>query len=190
MKEIQQHFKAFTDSRPVNHEPDSSTEQQRNTPEKTMPFSDQIGNYQRNKGLPRKTYENSKVYIIGTGVGGMAVAYYLIRDGQVPAKNITFIEQLQIDGGSLDGAGNPKEGYIIRGGREMDMTYENLWDMFQDIPALELPPPYSVLDEYRLVNDNDSNYSKARLIHKKEPFKTSANSDLARKINSPSSNSS
>lgn len=167
MKEIQQHFKAFTDSRPVNHEPDSSTEQQRNTPEKTMPFSDQIGNYQRNKGLPRKTYENSKVYIIGTGVGGMAVAYYLIRDGQVPAKNITFIEQLQIDGGSLDGAGNPKEGYIIRGGREMDMTYENLWDMFQDIPALELPPPYSVLDEYRLVNDNDSNYSKARLIHKK-----------------------
>lgn len=71
-----------------------------------------------------------------------------------------------MEGGSLDGAGNAKEGYIIRGGREMDMTYENLWDLFQDIPALELPAPYSVLDEYRLVNDNDPNYSKSRLIHK------------------------
>ena len=46
-----------------------------------------------------------------------------------------LLEQLHIDGGSLDGAGNPTDGYIIRGGREMDMTYENLWDMFQDIPA-------------------------------------------------------
>lgn len=81
------------------------------------------------------------------------------------------MEQLHIDGGSLDGAGNPTDGYIIRGGREMDMTYENLWDMFQDIPALEMPAPYSVLDEYRLINDNDSNYSKARLINNKGEIK-------------------
>ncbi len=96
----------------------------------------------------------------------MSAAYYFIRDGHVPAENITFLEQLHVEGGSLDGAGNATDGYVIRGGREMDMTYENLWDMFQDIPALEMPAPYSVLDEYRLINDNDSNYSKARLIHK------------------------
>ncbi|HAU79204.1 MAG TPA: oleate hydratase, partial [Stenotrophomonas sp.] len=41
----------------------------------------------------------------------------------------------------------------------------NFWDMFQDVPALELPAGYSVLDEYRAVNDNDPNYSKARLMH-------------------------
>ncbi|HFK5570988.1 oleate hydratase [Elizabethkingia meningoseptica] len=151
----------------VNHEPDSSKEQQRNTPQKSMPFSDQIGNYQRNKGIPTKSYADSKIYIVGSGIAGMSAAYYFIRDGHVPAKNIVFLEQLHIDGGSLDGAGNVKDGYIIRGGREMDMTYENLWDMFQDIPALEMPAPYSVLDEYRLINDNDSNYSKARLIHNK-----------------------
>ncbi|WP_407483908.1 oleate hydratase [Elizabethkingia meningoseptica] len=151
----------------VNHEPDSSKEQQRNTPQKSMPFSDQIGNYQRNKGIPTKSYADSKIYIVGSGIAGMSAAYYFIRDGHVPAKNIVFLEQLHIDGGSLDGAGNAKDGYIIRGGREMDMTYENLWDMFQDIPALEMPAPYSVLDEYRLINDNDSNYSKARLIHNK-----------------------
>ncbi|MFD1629373.1 oleate hydratase [Pseudopedobacter beijingensis] len=165
----------------VDHQPDASKERQRNTPEKSMPFSDQIGNYQRNKGIPTKSYENSKIYIVGSGIAGMAAAYYFIRDGHVPAKNITFIEQLHIEGGSLDGAGNAKDGYIIRGGREMDMTYENLWDMFQDIPALEMPAPYSVLDEYRLINDNDSNYSKARLIHNKGLVKDFSKFGLSKK---------
>lgn len=160
-----------TAKRNVDHQPDSSKEQQHNTPGKSMPFSDQIGNYQRNKGIPSKSYKDSKIYIIGSGIAGMATAYYFIRDGQIPAKNIIFLEQLHIDGGSLDGAGNAKDGYIIRGGREMDMTYENLWDIFQDIPALEMPFPYSVLDEYRLINDNDPNYSTARLIHNKGEIK-------------------
>ncbi|TPG33286.1 oleate hydratase [Flavobacterium pectinovorum] len=151
----------------VEHEPDSSKEVQLNTPEKTMPFSDQIGNYQRNKGIPSKSFDNSKVYIVGSGIAGMAAAYYFIKDGRIPGKNIIFLDQAHIDGGSLDGAGNAEEGFIVRGGREMDMTYENLWDIFQDIPALELPEPYSVLDEYRLINDNDPNFSKARLIHNK-----------------------
>lgn len=162
---------ASFDYKDVDHEPDSSKEQQRNTPQKSMPFSDQIGNYQRNRGIPGKSYKDSKIFIIGSGIAGMSAAYYFIRDGQVPAKNILFLEQSHIDGGSLDGAGNAKDGYIIRGGREMDMTYENLWDIFQDIPALEMPEPYSVLDEYRLVNDNDSNYSKARLIHNQGEIK-------------------
>jgi oleate hydratase len=39
--------------------------------------------------------------------------------------------------------------YIVRGGREMNWNYDNFWDLFQDVPALELPEGYSVLDEYR-----------------------------------------
>lgn len=155
----------------VDHQPDASKETPRNTPEKSMPFSDQIGNYQRNKGIPTRSYKDSRVYIVGSGIAGLSAAYYFIRDGHFAPENITFIEQLHIDGGSLDGAGNPQDGYIIRGGREMDCTYENLWDIFQDIPALEMPAPYSVLDEYRLVNDNDSNYSIARLIHEQGKVK-------------------
>lgn len=155
----------------VDHQPDSSKETPRNTPQKSYPFSDQIGNYSRNKGIPTKSYKDSKVYIVGSGIAGLSAAYYFIRDGHFTPENITFIEQLHIDGGSLDGAGNAEQGYIIRGGREMDCTYENLWDMFQDIPALEMPAPYSVLDEYRLVNDNDSNYSVARLIHEQGKVK-------------------
>jgi oleate hydratase len=164
-------FSASYQQENVNHEPDSSTEVQLNTPEKTMPFSDQIGNYQRNKAIPSKSFENSKVYIVGSGIAGMSAAYYFIKDGRIPGENIIFLDQAHIDGGSLDGAGNAQDGFIIRGGREMDMTYENLWDMFQDIPALELPEPYSVLDEYRLINDNDPNFSKARLIHKQGQIK-------------------
>lgn len=89
----------------------------------------------------------------------------MIRDGRMKGEDITILDALDVTGGSLDGAGNPEEGYIIRGGREMNWNYDNFWDLFQDIPALELPEPYSVLDEYRLVNDNDPNWSKARLLH-------------------------
>ena len=111
----------------------------------------------------------------------MSAAYYFIRDGHIPGKNIVFLDQLSIEGGSLDGAGNAEDGYIIRGGREMEMTYENLWDIFQDIPALEMPAPYSVLDEYRLLNDNDPNYSKARLIHNKGVVKDFSKFGLEKK---------
>lgn len=51
-----------------------------------MPFSDQIGNYQRNKGIPSKSFDNSKIYIVGSGIAGMAAAYYFIRDGHIPGK--------------------------------------------------------------------------------------------------------
>jgi len=185
MSKITSDFENITNSSSyygkVNHEPDSSKEIQRNTPEKTMPFSDQIGNYQLNKGIPSKSFDNSKIYIIGSGIAGMSAAYYFIRDGRVPGENIIFLDQLNIDGGSLDGAGNATDGYILRGGREMDMSYENLWDLFQDIPALELPEPYSVLDEYRLVNDNDPNYSKARLIYNKGEIKDFSKFGLEKK---------
>ncbi|WP_212005152.1 oleate hydratase [Chitinophaga sp. HK235] len=185
MNNINSKFENFIQAsdiyRKVDHQPDASKETPRNTPEKSMPFSDQIGNYQRNKGIPTRSYKDSKVYIVGSGIAGLSTAYYFIRDGHFTPENITFIEQLHIDGGSLDGAGNAKDGYIIRGGREMDCTYENLWDIFQDIPALEMPPPYSVLDEYRLVNDNDSNYSIARLIHEQGKVKDFSKFGLSKK---------
>lgn len=147
------------------HEPDSSTETYQNSADITTPPADYIGNYQRNRSIGSDQYQNSKIYIVGSGIAGLSAAYYFIRDAQIPASNIIFIEQLHVDGGSLDGAGNAQDGFLIRGGREMEFAYENIWNIFQDIPALELPEPFSVLDEYRLLNDNDPNFSKARLIH-------------------------
>ena len=132
----------------------------------TLPPGDFISPYSRHKTLPTPGVEKRKAWIIGGGVGGLAAAFYLIRDGHMPAENITILEEMSVEGGSMDGAGNPEDGYIIRGGREMNWNYDTLWDLFQDIPSLELPEEYSVLDEYRMINDNDPNYSKARLINK------------------------
>ena len=41
---------------------------------------------------------------------------------------ITFLEQLDIPGGSLDGQVRQNVGYVARGGREMGHHFEVLWD--------------------------------------------------------------
>lgn len=153
------------------HQPNANKAYPHHYAHNSLPFADKIGNYQRNIGRPTDTYKESKVYIIGSGIAGLASAYYFIRDGKVPAENITLLESLDVSGGSMDGSGNAEIGYIIRGGREMEFTYENFWDLFQDIPAVEMPEPYSVLDEYRLINDDDPNYSIARLVHNQGEIK-------------------
>ncbi|AEF53217.1 oleate hydratase [Marinomonas posidonica] len=148
------------------HEPDATRDYWQHSAKNTLPPYDFISPYARHKTLPTPGIEQRKAWIIGGGVGGLAAAFYLIRDAHMPAENIYILEEMTLEGGSMDGSGNPEEGYIIRGGREMNWNYDTLWDMFQDIPAAELPEGYSVLDEYRLINDNDANYSKARLMAK------------------------
>lgn len=138
----------------------------RKGPKDTLPPPDMMGPYMRNRPLPVTKIEGRKAWIIGSGIAGLAAAFYMIRDGGMKGEDITIIDTMDVAGGSLDGAGNPEDGYIIRGGREMNWNYDNFWDIFQDVPARELPEGYSVLDEYRLVNDNDPNWSKARLMHK------------------------
>ncbi|WP_421575583.1 oleate hydratase [Stenotrophomonas maltophilia] len=149
----------------MDKEPDATAGYWSNRPANTLPPPDMMGAYMRNRPVAPAGVANRKAWIIGTGIAGLAAAFYLIRDGGMPAANITLIDSLDIEGGSLDGAGDPEQGYLVRGGREMNWNYDNFWDMFQDVPALELPAGYSVLDEYRAVNDNDPNYSKARLMH-------------------------
>jgi len=160
-------------------EPDATAGYWRNRPENTLPPPDMMGGYIRNRPVPVQRVEGRKAWIIGGGIAGLAAAFYLIRDGGVKGENITILDALNVAGGSLDGAGNPEDGYIVRGGREMNWNYDNLWDMFQDVQALELPEGYSVLDEYRFVNDNDPNYSKARLMHQQGKIRDFANLGLS-----------
>jgi myosin-crossreactive antigen len=42
------------------------------------------------------------------------------------AQNITFFEEADITDGALGGADNAEQGYIVRGGREMELTYEKI----------------------------------------------------------------
>jgi oleate hydratase len=161
-------------------EPDAAGGYWHNTPENTRPPFDMIGMYQRNKPLPTPGIETRKAYIVGSGIAGLAAAFYLTRDAHMPAENITIFDNLPVEGGSLDGAGNAEEGFIIRGGREMNWNYDNFWDIFQDVPALELPEGYSVLDEYRMINDADPNWSKARLMHRQGQIKDFSNFGLSK----------
>lgn len=132
----------------------------------TLPPPDWVGAYQRNRPLAPAANKTRKAWIVGGGLAGMSVAFYLIRDAGFTPSNITILEAGSFMGGALDAYGDAKKGYIMRGGREMTWNHHNLWDMFADVPALELPAPYSLLDEFRILNDADGGYSKARLIHK------------------------
>ena len=46
------------------------------------------------------------VYLIGGGIASLAAAAFLVRDGGMRGQNITILEQLDVLGGSLDGAGS------------------------------------------------------------------------------------
>ncbi len=122
-----------------------------------------MGNYNLVKPVAPDDIRERKAYFVGSGIVSLTGAFFLIRDAQMPGENITLLEELDNKGGSLDGSGNPETGYIMRGGREMETHYECLYDVLRDIPSLETPG-HSVLDEYRLLNDLDPNYSKCRLI--------------------------
>jgi oleate hydratase len=164
----------------VDVTPDASDARLHNGMDTLQPPADLHGSYTNNRPLPTEGVADRKAYIIGSGLAGLSAAFFLIRDGHMPAKNITFLEEGDVEGGALDGAGNAEQGYIVRGGREMEMTYQNFWDVFSEIPALELPKPFTVLDEYRIVNDADKNWSKARLLEKQGQIKDSSTMDLSK----------
>ncbi|HAU79205.1 MAG TPA: oleate hydratase, partial [Stenotrophomonas sp.] len=113
----------------IDKEPDATGAYWSNRPENTLPPPDMMGAYMRNRPVAPAGVANRKAWIIGTGIAGLAAAFYLIRDGGMPAANITLIDSLDIEGGSLDGAGDPEQGYLVRGGREMNWNYDNFWDM-------------------------------------------------------------
>ena len=105
--------------------------------------------------------DKKSAYIIGTGLAGLAAAFYLVRDGQMKGEHIHIFEKLELAGGSCDGRKDITKGFYMRGGREMDNHFECMWDMFKDVPSIETPN-VSVLDEYYWLNKEDPNYSLCR----------------------------
>jgi oleate hydratase len=122
-------------------------------------------NYERINTIAQKGIENKKAYLIGGGIGSLSAAAFLIRDGHMPAKNIHIFEEKQVLGGSLDGSGNAKDGYLARGGRELESRMECLWDLYGFIPSLK-NPNRTVLDEFRELNITDPIKSNCRLVEK------------------------
>jgi oleate hydratase len=81
-----------------------------------------------------------RAYLIGGGIASLASAAYLIRDGGVPGRNISILEETDVIGGSLDGDGPPEHGYVIRGGRMFtEEAYTCMFNLLSLIPSLTTP---------------------------------------------------
>ncbi len=109
-------------------------------------------------------FTNSKAYLVGGGIGSLAAAAFMIRDGSLPGGNISILEATPILGGSLDGAGNPEDGYSLRGGRMLTTdNYECTWDLYKSIPSLNHAGK-TVFDETVEFNEQHKSHSMARLV--------------------------
>jgi hypothetical protein len=105
-----------------------------------------------------------KAYLVGGGIGSLAAAAFMVRDGSIPGSNITIYEAMPVLGGSLDGGGNPTDGYILRGGRMLTTdNYECTWDLFKSIPSVTSPGK-TVFDETIEFNELNQPHSRARLV--------------------------
>ena len=125
------------------------------------------GNYEafahpkKPEGVDRKS-----AYLVGSGLGALAAAAFLVRDGQMKGEHIHILEALKLPGGSCDAVNAPGRGFVMRGGREMDNHFECLWDLFRSIPSIETED-VSVLDEYYWLNKEDPNSSLCRATVKR-----------------------
>lgn len=108
-------------------------------------------------------HQDSKAYIAGGGIAGLACAVYLIREAGFAGGNVTVFNQEGVSGGALDGSGSPEQGYLIRGGRMHEEHFVCLWDLLSQIPTLE-DPDVSVRDEVFAFNQRVVSCSHSRLL--------------------------
>jgi oleate hydratase len=105
-----------------------------------------------------------KAYLVGGGIGSMAAAAFMIRDGSLPGRNISILEAAPVMGGSLDGAGDATAGYSMRGGRMFTTdNYECTWGLYKSIPSLNNDSK-TVFDETLEFNQQHKSHAMARLV--------------------------
>ncbi len=115
------------------------------------------------KAKKKNNPKDSKIYLVGGGIASLASAVYLIKDAGVPGENINILEQDTVLGGACDGAGNPDDGYVIRGGRMHEAHYVCYWGLLSNIPSYD-DPDVSVRDESFEFSQRYVANAKARLL--------------------------
>ncbi|SFK64587.1 oleate hydratase [Methylocapsa palsarum] len=107
---------------------------------------------------------STKAYLVGSGIGSLAAAAFMIRDGGILGSSITIYEAMLTLGGSLDGGGNATDGYTMRGGRMLTTdNYECTWGLFDTIPSLT-NADRSVRDDTVAFNEANIAHADARLV--------------------------
>ena len=110
-----------------------------------------------------KGIESRHAYIIGGGIAGLSAAIYLVDDIHMPGENITILEEMNVVGGSMDGTGNAKTGYLCRGERELEPNMECLWNICSKVPSLR-HPGRTVLDDVWDYNYHHPLHNEYRLV--------------------------
>lgn len=103
-----------------------------------------------------------RAYLVEGGITSMAAAAFMIRDGDMFGHNITILEESGVIGGSLDGAGSPETGYVLRGGRMLESKYLCTFALFDSIPTLD--ERGTVTQEILRWNETREPSSKSRLF--------------------------
>ncbi len=103
------------------------------------------------------------IYLIGSGIASLASAVYLIKDCNIPGSSINIIEQDNITGGCMDGAGDSEKGFVARGGRMHESNYLCFWDLLSNIPS-ETDPSKSLTDEIFEFNNKYVSNAQSRLL--------------------------
>lgn len=110
--------------------------------------------------------KNIKAYCIGSGIGSLAAAAFMIRDGRMNGSQITIFDKLPTHGGSTDGQRLEDGSYSLRGGRMLTTDhYESFWGLYEDIPSMT-DPKKSVKQELIDFNKIYVANAKSRLINK------------------------
>jgi len=107
--------------------------------------------------------QDRKVHLVGGGIASLASAAYFIRDGHISADQIYIYEELSIAGGSLDGSGSARNGYVMRGGRMLNFSYVCTYDLFSFIPSYT-NTQITVLDEIKSFNEKVKTHAQARVV--------------------------
>jgi oleate hydratase len=115
------------------------------------------------KGMnKRRAQADTVVYLVGGGIASLAAAAFFIRDGNIKGHNIKILEESARLGGSLDAAGSPQDGYVMRGGRMLESKYLCTYDLFSSIPTLD--GHQTVTQEIFEWNATTKTSSRARLF--------------------------
>ncbi len=110
---------------------------------------------------------NRKATLVGGGIGTLAAAAFMIRDGGMAGADIAILDAQPVMGGSLDAGGSAAAGYSMRGGRMLTMdNYECTWDLFKTIPSLATPGS-TVFDETLAFNERHRSHALARLVDRR-----------------------
>jgi len=123
--------------------------------------------YSHMQNDPNTPLDGRQAYIVGGGIAGLAAAVFLVRDAGMPGEHIHLLEQSDRIGGSLDGAGDPESGYVIRGGRMFEEHFGCTYDLLSTIPSLS-DPAVSVSDELHAFTRRVVTSSKSRIVVDRE----------------------